>query len=203
MKINELLNEQEQLDEIEPGVVPSRLSWKRYVGQGKRNAQMLKQDKQVAKQLYNQWNSYAVRINKALAGDAELIPKSVEYFKSFISKALRIPANSEVFDKIEDILGTNGMNYKKETAMAALEYAVSQRATAQLGTKTKFGTRGAGGGSNPSGNPPSIPGGTTEKAGGVEYVWNGSEWRNSATGATATAPIAAALTAQVTGRTTP
>lgn len=51
-----------------------------------------------------------------------------------------------------------------------------------------------------SGNPPpSIVSGQTAKAGGVEYVWNGSEWRNSTTGAVATAPIAAALTASITG----
>jgi hypothetical protein len=51
---------------------------------------------------------------------------------------------------------------------------------------------------NPRGGPPSIPGGTTQTAGGVEYVWNGSEWRNSTTGASATAAIASALTASVT-----
>ncbi len=49
------------------------------------------------------------------------------------------------------------------------------------------------------GSPPNIVSGQTAKAGGVEYVWNGSEWKNGATGAVATAPIAAALTASVTG----
>lgn len=48
--------------------------------------------------------------------------------------------------------------------------------------------------------PTSIPGGTTQTAGGVEYVWNGSEWKNSTTGATATSAISAALTASFAGR---
>lgn len=195
MKINELLNE-EQLDEIEPGVVPGRLNIKRYFGQGKRNAQMIKQDKQTAKQLYAQWNNYAVRINQALANDPELQKKSADYFMSFISKVLRIPTTNPMFDEIENMLGgPTGMNYNKATAQKALDYAVAQRSMAMLGPS------GRGGRGGPGGGPPSIVSGQTAKAGGVEYVWNGSEWRNGATGAVATAPIAAALTASVTGGT--
>ena len=47
--------------------------------------------------------------------------------------------------------------------------------------------------------PVSITSGTAEKAGGVEYVWNGNEWRNGTNGQPATSAIAAALTAKVTG----
>lgn len=198
MKINELLNETEQLDELEPGQVPGRLNLKRYFGQGKRNAQMIKQDKQTAKQLYAQWNNYAVRINQALANDPELVRKSADYFMSFISKVLRIPTTNPMFDEIETMLGgPTGMNYNKATAQKALEYAVAQRSMAMLGSSGRGGP-GPGPG---RGGPPSIVSGQTAKAGGVEYVWNGSEWRNGATGAVATAPIAAALTASVAGGT--
>lgn len=134
MKINELLNEQEQLDEIEPGEIPKWYRPSRYYGQGKQNVKTLKQDKQLAKQLYNQWNNYAVRINKALANDPQLVEKSSQYFMSFISKALRIPTSNPIFDEIENMLGANGINYNKKTAQQALDYAVAQRTMAMLGT---------------------------------------------------------------------
>lgn len=163
MKINELLNEDEQLNELEPGVVPGRLNIKRYFGQGKRNAQMIKQDKQVAKQLYAQWNNYAVRINKALANDPELVKKSADYFISFISKALRIPTTNPMFDEIETMLGgPTGMNYNKETAQKALDYAVAQRSMATLG---------------PSGRN-SIPNGATVDYVGKTYTWANNAWRS-------------------------
>ena len=152
MKINELLNEAEQLDELEPGQVPGRLNIKRYFGQGKRNAQMIKQDKQTAKQLYAQWNNYAVRINRALANDPELVRKSADYFMSFISKVLRIPTTNPMFDEIETMLGgPTGMNYNKVTAQKALEYAVAQRSIAMLGSS---GRGGPGRGGPGRGGPP-------------------------------------------------
>lgn len=51
-------------------------------------------------------------------------------------------------------------------------------------------TPAAGAQSAPKSKP---SGGTTIKVGGVEYVWNGSEWRNSATGETATPAISDAI----------
>jgi hypothetical protein len=194
MKINELLNEAEQLDELEPGQTPAFYDPRRYFGQGRKNIQTLKQDKQLSKNLYNAWNAYAVRINRALANDPELVAKSAGYFKSFISKALKIPPGNPMFQEIDNILGTNGMNYNKATAQKALDYAVAQRAMATLDTPSRSGAGRSG-----RGGPPSIVSGQTAKAGGVEYVWNGSEWRNGATGAVATAPISAALTASLTG----
>ena len=196
MKINELLYEEEQIDELAPGQVPGRIDPRRYFGQGKRNAQTVKQDKVLSKNLYNAWNGYAVRINRALANDPELVPKSAGYFKSFISKALKIPPSNPMFQEIDNLLGANGMNYNKATAQKALDYAVAQRAIAMLDTPSRGGAGGPGPG---RGGPPSIVSGQTAKAGGVEYVWNGSEWRNGATGAVATAPIAAALTSSLTG----
>jgi hypothetical protein len=180
MKINELLNEEEQLDELLPqadmGQTPKWYDPRGLYGQGKQNRKTLAQDKQLAKQLYTAWNGYAVRINKSLGNDPNLIPTSIKYFKSFISKMLRIPPRSEVFDKIDDILG-NGTNYNKATAQAALDYAVAQRAPAQLDTTRSFGTRGAG---NPGGNPPSIPANTQVSlpmAG--TFTWTGSNWVNA------------------------
>lgn len=176
MKINELLNEEEQLDEIEPGVVPGRLNIKRYFGQGKRNAQMIKQDKQTAKQLYAQWNNYAVRINQALANDPELQKKSADYFISFISKVLRIPATNPMFDEIENMLGgPTGMNYNKETAQKALDYAVAQRSMAMLGPSGR-GSRGG------SGGPPSVPDGSQVNYVGKRYTYTNGKWIGGATG---------------------
>lgn len=170
MKINELLHEGEQLDELEPGVVPGRLNIKRYFGQGKKNVQTLKQDKQLAKNLYQAWNAYAVRINRALANDADLIPKSVQYFKSFISKALKIPQTNDMFKEIDNMLGANGMNYNKATAQKVLDYAVSQRAMASLPLPA------AGG---PGGN--TIPANTQVSLGiAGNFVWTGNKWVNSA-----------------------
>jgi hypothetical protein len=169
MKINELLHEGEQLDELEPGDVPSRLNIKRYFGQGKKNVQTLKQDKQLAKNLYQAWNAYAVRINRALANDAELIPKSVQYFKSFISKALKIPQTNDMFKEIDNMLGANGMNYNKATAQKVLDYAVSQRAMASL----PLPAAGGSGGNN-------IPINTRVSLGiGGNYIWTGQQWVNS------------------------
>lgn len=196
MKINELLNEQEQLDELDPGQVPGRLDPRRYFGQGRANKLALKQDKQMSANLYKMWHGYAVRLDRALANDPEKANKTIQYFKGFLSKALRIPANSPMLaagGEIDSLLG-NGMNYNKNTVMQAIDKAVQQRLLA--GLPTVGGGPGPGGG--PGGRPTSIPGGTTQTAGGVEYVWNGSEWRNSTTGATATAAIASALTASVT-----
>lgn len=178
MKINDLLSENEQLDEVEPGQIPGRLSYKRYFGQGKRNVQMIKQDKQVAKQLYNQWNNYAVRINQALANDPELQRKSADYFISFISKVLRIPATNPMFDEIETMLGgPTGMNYNKETAQKALEYAVAQRSMAMLGPSGRGGRGGRGGG-----GPPSIPDGSQVNYVGKRYTYTNGRWTGGATG---------------------
>lgn len=174
MKINELLNETEQLDEVEPGQVPGILNYKRYFGQGKRNAQMIKQDKQVAKQLYAQWNNYAVRINRALANDPELVPKSAGYFKSFISKALKIPSNNPMFQEIDNMLGTNGMNYNKATVQKALDYAVAQRAMAMLGTPPR-GSGGAGGRGGGAGGG-SIPDGSRVSYVGKVYTYTNGRW---------------------------
>lgn len=132
MKINELLYEEEQIDELAPGQVPGRLDPRRYFGQGKRNAQTVKQDKMLAKNLYNAWNGYAVRLNRALANDPDLVPKSAQYFKSFISKALKISPGNPMFQEIDNMLGVNGVNYNKATAQKALDYAVAQRAIASL-----------------------------------------------------------------------
>ncbi len=171
MKINELLNEEEQIDELQPGQTPAFYDPRRYFGQGKRNVQTIKQDKQVAKQLYNQWHAYAVRINKALADDPELQKKSADYFMSFISKALRIPIANPIFDEIENMLGgPDGINYNKVSAQKALDYAVSQRTMAMLGTLTRRTRPGA------------IPDGSQVQYAGKSYTYANGKWRGGSTG---------------------
>lgn len=194
MRFNEISEEQINERELQPGEVPGYLDARRYFGQGKANVQTMKQDQQITKNLYKQWSTIAVRIDQALKDDPEKAEKTINYFKAYLSKVLRIPATDPIFNEIEAMLG-NGANYSSKTVMQAIGQAVQKRQLAQLGrSQPKPPTP-------PTGGPPApnIISGQTQTAGGVEYVWNGSEWRNSATGAVATAPIAAALTASTTG----
>lgn len=185
MKINELLNEDEQINELDPGQVPGILNPRRYFGQGKRNVQTVKQDKILAKNLYNAWNAYAVRINRALANDPELVGKSAQYFKSFISKALKIPPTNTMFQEIDNMLGVNGMNYNKATAKQALDYAVSQRAIAGLGplqapqqqTNPQAAASPAASSASNVKRPKT---GDKVNYGGQQYTWTNRAWRSGA-----------------------
>ena len=199
MKINELLNEEEQINELDPGQVPSRLDPRRYFGQGKRNAQTVKQDKILAKNLYNAWNAYAVRINRALANDPELVAKSAQYFKSFISKALKIPAGNPMFQEIDNMLGANGMNYNKATAKQALDYAVAQRAVSSLGplqtAQQQANPQAAASPASRSASNVKRPkNGDKVNYAGQQYTWTNRAWRsgtNVLTGNDAKAAMAA------------
>ncbi len=139
MKINELLAE-EELNELDPGQVPRWYDPRKYYGQGKENAQAAKQDKAYSDQIYKQWSSIAVRMKSALKNDPQKNYKEGEYFKSFLSRALRIPANSDAFKKVSAILGANNKNYPKQ-AKAALDQAVAMRFMAQFPMQGQQGQR--------------------------------------------------------------
>ena len=193
MRFNEI--SEEQIDELQPGQVPGRLNARRYFGAGKVAAQSDKQDKQIAKNLYKMWYGYAVKIDRALQNDPEKSSKTVDYFKKFLTKALKVPATDPVFSEIDSMLG-NGTNYNDKTVMQAITRAVQQRALSALNGAVPPPARGN-----------TIPTNTQVSLGiAGNYIWTGTQWVNSANNQPAPANLITRLNqqaAQLSGSPTP
>lgn len=166
MRLSEI--SEEQIDELQPGQVPAWYDPRKFYGAGKVARQASKQDKQMSKNVFKLWYSYAFRVEKALQNDPNKAENRVKYFKAFLAKALKMPASSPVFSEVDNILG-NGLNYTDKTVMQAIQRAVQQRALSSLGSISATSQQTQGTGNK-----------TVKTANLGSWTWDGKQWINPA-----------------------
>lgn len=195
MKINELLNEAEQLDEIPkwmggtgmgggmPGTTSDTIRGaigtkiKKFTGMGTGGA-LLKQAKRTAKAYYKQWLTIVPTLQqsgKVVAGDPD---SYIDNLMLFTQKKFGL-RKKEDLDKFKATIGNIPNRSSIIRAFEeAFQNAVAQK---QLGNPPTP----PGNPPTPPGNPPSTrPVGTTATASnGKTYKWDGRNWKNVATGA--------------------
>jgi hypothetical protein len=181
MKIDELLNEQEHLDEL--------FGWfKKDPAQ-----QMIGKYLPGFMQKWNEYMSLAAQSGKQ-SNDPVYRTKVLGQMIAHYTKPTR--NDLITLNKVIKNAGANITNDKtiEQIASQAIALALQKRLIPQKqkAKKAKSTTTAPAKAATPR-----IPAGHSLKFGGVDYVWNGSEWRNGNTGAVADAKITAALNAHM------
>jgi hypothetical protein len=150
-----------------------------------------------AKQAYRLW---LTQVPKLQQGGIAINDQKIyaDYFGRWMAPNLKLDKNDKIIKaavKELSIAPTVGKNYMINliAKMMGQQRASSIKPPA---TRSRTSTTPPA-----AGAPSQIQAGTELAAGGIKYVWNGAEWKNSTNGQAATAPIAAVLTAQAAGAT--
>jgi len=181
MKIDELLNEQEHIDEL--------FGWfKKDPAQ-----QMIGKYLPGFMQKWNEYMSLAAQSGKP-SNDPAYRTKILGQMIAHYTKPTR--TDLITLNKVIKNAGANISNDKtiEQIASQAIALALQKRLVPQKqkAKKTKPTITAP-----TKTTKPSIPAGHSLPFGGVPYVWNGSEWRNGNTGAVADAKTTAALNAHM------
>lgn len=180
MKINELLNEQEQLDEIPklmggtggdmPGTTSGGIAgnvgtWlKQKTGLGTGGA-ILKQAKQAGKIAYGQWVNIVPTLQKSGKLQANDVDGYIRYLLMFVQKRFKL-TNKEALDQF---VATVGMTPTKNTITRAFEQAYQNAVIQQqIGNEKQNKSNNT--------NNQIQPGSKVEYAGDI-YRWANGAWR--------------------------